>query len=333
MRAIQMIEPGPPEVLQRVELSEPEIVGPRQLKVRLQAAGVNPIDTKLRQRGVFYPDALPAILGCDGAGVVAEVGAEVSRFEPGDRVWFCNGGLGGDPGNYAEYTLVDEQVARACPSGVDVYQAAAGPLVLITAWEALYDRGGLEEGETVLIHGGAGGVGHVAIQLAKLTGARVCTTVGTPEGAEFVRELGADEAIVYTQNDFVRAVLDWTDGRGVDVALDIMGGEVFRRTFEAMAHYGDLITLLDPGTDMVWKEARNRNLRIGFELMLTPMLQDLPSARAHQGEILDQCRHWLESGELALHVSEVLPLEQAAEAHRRLERGHTRGKIVLAIAN
>jgi NADPH2:quinone reductase len=328
MKAIHMIDSGGPEVLQLVELPDPQ-PRPGEVKVRLRAAGVNPVDTKLRSRGVFFDNALPAILGCDGAGTVEQVGANVTTLKAGDEVWFCHGGLGREPGTYAEATVVPAGVARNKPASLTFEPAAAAPLVLLTAWEALFDRAALEGGQTVLIHGGAGGVGHVAIQLARHAGARVCTTVGSEVNARFVESLGAELAINYRERPFVDAVLDWTDGRGVDVALDIMGGQVFVDSFRAVAHYGDLVTLLDPGSGVNWKEARNRNLRIGFELMLTPMLADLPAARAHQGEILDRCAALCDVGELKIDVSGTLPLAQAAEAHRRIESGHTRGKLVL----
>ena len=331
MKAVLMTAAGSPEVLQPQDVDEPQIELPTQIKVDLKAAGVNPLDTKLRSRGVFYPDALPAILGCDGAGVVAETGSAVKRFRAGDEVWFCHGGLGDEQGNYAQYNVLDESVVCRKPASLDFINAAAGPLVLITAWEALFDRARIQAGQTVLVHGGAGGVGHVAIQLAKKAGARVFTTVSTPEKLEFVRFLGADEAILYHETDFVDAVKDWTAGRGVDVVLDTQGGETFRRSIDAVAHYGDLVTLLDPGTGVVWKEARNRNLRINFVLMLTPMMRDLPEARAHQVEILEQCGKWIDSGVLKIHVGRIFPLERAAAAHTQLEEGDVLGKIVLTM--
>lgn len=331
MKAIQMLAPGGPEQLRYGEVPEPQLQDPHQVKVRLKAAGVNPVDAKLRTRGLLYPDALPAILGCDGSGVVVEVGEAVTRLRVGDEVWYCNGGLGGAPGNYAEYSLVDEADARLKPASLGFPQAAAAPLVLITAWEALYDRAGLREGQTVLVHGGAGGVGHVAVQLARLRGARVCATVGSEGAAARVSALGGERVVRHDQEDFVAAVMDWTQGRGVDVALDIMGGEVFQRSLGAMAHYGSLVTLLDPGPDIDWKEARNRNLRIGFELMLTPLLGGLPQARAHQGEILDQCARWCDEGRLHLEVAGTYPLQEAAAAHRAIETGHTHGKLVLVM--
>ena len=331
MRAVLMTAAGAPDVLQAADVAPPEIQSPHQLKVRLHAAGVNPIDTKLRSRGVFYPDALPAILGCDGAGVVEAVGTRVTRFRPGDRVWFCHGGLGDDAGTYAEYSLVDEQVARAMPANLDFAHAAAGPLVLITAWEALMDRARLQAGQRVLIHAGAGGVGHVAIQLARHFGTRVATTVGSAANAAFARQLGAEKVINYHDEDFVHAVNAWTDGTGADLVLDTVGGDTFRRSIEATAPYGDLVTLLDPGPDTDWREARNRNLRIGFELMLTPMLRDLPVARARHGEILDHCARLVEAGHLKLTVQAEYPLERAAEAHWRIAEGGMQGKLVLTM--
>jgi NADPH2:quinone reductase len=309
----------------------PTLTAPTDILVRLEAAGVNPVDAKVRSRGPMIPGGLPAVLGCDGAGIVEAVGDGVKRFKPGDAVWFCYGGLGGSQGNYAEYALVDESVAERTPRRLDFIHAAAAPLVLITAWEALYERGNVTGNKTVLIHGGAGGVGHVAIQLARLAGARVATTISGPEKADFVHSLGAEYAINYREENLVEAVMDWTEGRGVNVALDTVGPDVFHATIPAMAFYGDLVTLLDPGPEIDFKEARNRNLRIGLELMLTPMLHNLPDARAHQGEILRRCAKWIDTGELRVHVSETFPLSEAAAAHRRIEEGSTHGKLVLSI--
>lgn len=330
MKAILMTRTGAAEVLRLEEIPEPGITVPSQIKVQLKAAGINPIDTKLRRGGLFYENALPAVLGCDGAGVVAEVGAAVTRFKPGDPVWFCNGGLGADQGNYAEYTVLDERWAAPMPKSLSFETAAAAPLVLITAWGALYDRARLAGGQTALIHAGAGGVGHVAIQLAKLRGARVLATVSSPEKAALARKWGADESIDYRSSDFVRAVNDLTAGKGADVVLDTVGPEVFRRSIECTAHFGDIVTLLDIG-DTPLKEARMRNLRIGFELMLTPMLRDLPEARDHQVEILNRCGQWMDEGRVQIHVGQVLPLEEAAAAHALIEAGHMSGKAVLKI--
>ncbi|MFH7024359.1 MAG: zinc-dependent alcohol dehydrogenase family protein [Heteroscytonema crispum UTEX LB 1556] len=333
MKAVIMTAPGNPEVLQLQQVPKPSFPENTQLLVRLVAAGVNPIDTKLRKRGTFYPDKMPAILGCDGAGIVEAVGAEVRYFRVGDEVYFCNGGLGAHQGNYAEFTVVDERFVARKPKSVSFAEAAAAPLVLITAWEALYERGRLEPGEKVLIHAGAGGVGHVAIQLAKLKGADVCTTVSSQEKADFVKHLGADEVILYKQTDFVQAALNWTGGEGVDLAFDTVGGEILHKTFPAVRVYGDIVTILEPDANTVWKAARMRNLRIGLELMLTPMLQGMVEAQQHHAEILQQCATWIDEGKLKIHVGQKLPFAEAAKAHQLLETGSMTGKIVLLISD
>ncbi|MBD2202927.1 zinc-dependent alcohol dehydrogenase family protein [Calothrix sp. FACHB-1219] len=334
MKAVLMTAAGSPDVLQIQQVTNPAVpVGDTELLVRLVAAGINPIDTKLRQRGTFYPEQMPAILGCDGAGVVEAVGAGVQRFRPGDAVYFCYGGLGAHQGNYAEYTIVDERFVAHKPASVSFAEAAAAPLVLITAWEALYERGRLEPKENVLIHAGAGGVGHVAIQLAKLKGANVATTVSSQEKANFVKQLGADEIIFYKQTDFVQAALDWTGGEGVDLAFDTIGGETFHKTFPAVRVYGDIVTILEPDANTVWKAARMRNLRIGLELMLTPMLQGMVEGLQHHAEILQQCATWIDEGKLKIHVSHKFPLAEAAKAHQLLESGSITGKIVLLIGD
>jgi NADPH2:quinone reductase len=328
MKAILMTAVGEPDVLKLQELAEPEINQATQIKVKLQAAGVNPVDTKIRRNGVFYDNALPAILGCDGTGVVVETGAAVSQFKPGDKVWFCHGGLGLEQGNYAEYTVLDERWASLMPAVFSFAEAAALPLVLITASGALFDRGGLQAGQTVLIHAGAGGVGHVAIQLAKLKGARVITTVSSEQKAEFVTMLGADETIIYTHNSFVDAVNELTDGKGADLVFDTVGAIVFKESIGITAHFGRLVTLLDPG-ELSLAEARMRNLLIGFELMLTPMLRNLTAARDKHVDILKQCAEYADKGLLKPHISHQFSLQEAAEAHKLIETGHTTGKIVL----
>lgn len=330
MKAILMTAVGNPDVLKFQDIDEPDITTATEVKVRLKAAGVNPVDTKIRRNGLLYDKPLPAVLGCDGAGEVVGTGSAVSQFQPGDKVWFCHGGLGREQGNYAEYTVIDQRWASLMPETNSFTEAAALPLVLITAWGGLFDRGGLQAGQTVLIHAGAGGVGHVAVQLAKLKGARVITTVSSEQKAEFVKALGADEAILYTQGGFADAVNTLTGGKGADLVFDTVGAEVFKESIPATAYFGRLVTLLDPG-ELSLAEARLRNLLIGFELMLTPMLRDLPEARDRHVEILKQCAQWLEKGLLKTHISRQLPLAEAAKAHELIETGHSTGKIVLTV--
>ncbi|TRW96360.1 zinc-dependent alcohol dehydrogenase family protein [Candidatus Methylobacter oryzae] len=330
MKAIMMTAVGNPDVLALQDIDEPEISTATQIKVRLKAAGVNPVDTKIRRNGLLYDNPLPVVLGCDGAGEVVETGSAVSRFKPGDKVWFCNGGLGREQGNYAEYTVIDQRWASLMPESSSFIEAAALPLVLITAWGALFDRGGLQAGQTVLIHAGAGGVGHVAIQLAKLKGAKVITTVSSSQKAEFAKAMGVDHAILYMQDNFVDAVNGLTGGKGADLVFDTVGSDVFKESIAATAHFGRLVTLLDPG-ELNLVEARMRNLLIGFELMLTPMLRDLHEARDKHVEILKQCAQWFDEGLLKTHISEQLALAEAAKAHESIEAGHSIGKIVLTL--
>ncbi|MEB3229830.1 MAG: zinc-dependent alcohol dehydrogenase family protein [Leptolyngbyaceae bacterium] len=333
MKAVVITAPGLPDVFQVQSVPDPTLEYDTDLLVRLKAAGVNPIDTKLRKRGTFYSKDAPAILGCDGAGVVEAVGSAVTQFQVGDEVYFCNGGIGLHPGNYAEFATVNEQFAAHKPRRLSFVEAAAAPLVLITAWEALYDRANLEAGRTVLVQAGAGGVGHVAIQLARLAGAKVCTTVSSPEKAKVATDLGADHCIFYQQENVVDAVMRWTEGRGVNLGFDTVGGAVLSQTFAATAIYGDVVTLLAPATDTDWKIARDRNLRFSFELMLTPMLQHLPDAQRDQANILRQCARLIDQGELQIILSKTFPLDAVVEAHRCLEAGGMIGKIALHIAD
>ena len=332
MKAVVMTAAGKPDVLQLQEVPYPTLQTDTEILVRLRGAGVNPIDTKVRSRGTFYPDKTPHILGCDGAGIVAAIGSRVDRFQVGDEVYFCNGGLGGPRGNYAQFAVVEQHCVARKPTSLSFTEAAAAPLVLITAWESLYDRAKLQAGQTVLVHAGAGGVGHVAVQLAKLQGAMVCTTVGSSEKAQFVRQLGVDLPILYKQTDFAQAVLDWTDGEGVDVALDTVGGETFFQTCPAVKVYGDLVTILEPNAQFGnLKTARSRNLRISLELMLTPMLQNLVEEQERQGQILQQCTRLIDNNQLKIHLGKTFPLAEAAAAHERLGLGSMMGKIALSI--
>ncbi|NJN85531.1 MAG: zinc-dependent alcohol dehydrogenase family protein [Leptolyngbyaceae cyanobacterium SL_7_1] len=329
MKAIIMTTAGSPDVLQLQDVPEPELTRDTELLIQLKAAGVNPIDTKLRQRGTFYPERSPAILGCDGAGVVEAVGSKVRQFQIGDEVYFCHGGLGGDRGNYAEYAVVDERCVAHKPRSLDFATAAAAPLVLITAWEALFDRGRLEAGRHVLIQAGAGGVGHVAIQLAKMAGATVYTTVSSEQKAAFVDHLGVDRPIFYPTTDVVKTILNWTTGEGVDLGFDTVGGSILSQTFAATRLYGDVVTLLAADAQTDWKTARDRNLRVSFELMLTPMLKGAIDAQQDQAKILQQCARLIDQQALAVHLAKTFPLAEAAAAHQLLEQGGLIGKIAL----
>ncbi|MGH8120816.1 MAG: zinc-dependent alcohol dehydrogenase family protein [Gammaproteobacteria bacterium] len=330
MKAILIHQTGGTDVLQLQDVPAPVITTPTDILVKLKAASVNPVDTKIR-RGLYPPKTFPTIPGCDGAGIVEKTGKNVTRFKPRDEVYFFHAGLGTGPGNYAEYIVLDERFIATKPSNIDFTQAAALPLVFITVWEALHDRANLQKGQTVLIHAGAGGVGHIAIQLARAAGAKICTTISSEEKAAFVKKLGADYAINYKQQDFVDAAMEWTNGKGVDIAMDNVGGELIQATFPAVKYGGDLVTLLQIPDKIDWTVARMRNLRFSFEIMLVPLMFNLVEAQKHQTWIMEQCTRLVEEKKLTIHVSEVLPLAQAALAHQKIESGSTTGKIVLKI--
>lgn len=336
MKAIFATAPGGPNVLQLREVPIPALPSPHHLRVRLAAAGVNPVDTKLRTKPAYHPDKLPAIPGCDGAGIVEEVGHEVTRFKPGDEVYFCNGGiggnLGGEPGNYAEYTTLHEDYCAAKPANLSLEDSAALPLVLLAAWESLVERASLQAGQTILIHAAAGGVGHVAVQLAHHLGAHIAATVSDDRKAGLAQGLGAEKIINYKTQDFVRETLDWTGGKGADVVFDTVGGETFLRSLAAARLYGRVASLLSTPLSLADAQlARLRNLSLCYDLMLTPQALNLHEERIRQRRILEEGAKLVEAGKLGVLVSHRLPLEQAAEAHRMIEAGGMTGKIILTM--
>jgi NADPH2:quinone reductase len=303
MKAILATAPGSAEVLQLRDIPKPELSSPHHLRVKLAAAGVNPVDTKLRAKPAYYPDKLPAVLGCDGAGIVEAVGSAVTRFKAGDAVFFCNGGLGDEPGNYAEYTTLHEDYCAAKPATLSLQNAAALPLVLITSWEALFERAQLQAGQAVLIHAAAGGVGQIAVQLARDAGARIAVTVSDERKAAIAHHLGAEKVINYRAQDFVQETLDWTGGRGADVVFDTVGGETFLRSLNAACVGGKVASLLSTPLSLADTQlARLRNLTLCYELMLTPQLMKLHDERIRQRRILEQGAQLVEAGELGVLV-------------------------------
>src|SRR5574340_326722 len=332
MRAIFATAPGSPDVLQLRDIPKPELPSPHHLRVRLAAAGVNPVDAKLRARPAYHPDKLLAILGCDGAGIVEETGGAVTRFKAGDAVYFCNGGIGDEPGCYAECTTLHEDYCAAKPANLSLEDSAALPLVLLAAWESLVERAHLKAGQTLLIHAAAGGVGHVAVQLAHHFGARIAVTVSDDRKAGLAHGLGAEKIINYRTQDFVQETLGWTDGHGADIVFDTVGGETFLRSLNAVRIGGRLTSLLSTPLSLADAQlARLRNLSLCYDLMLTPQVLNLHDERVRQRKILEQGAQLVEAGKLGVLVTHRLPLEQAAEAHRLIEAGGMTGKIVLTM--
>jgi NADPH2:quinone reductase len=330
IKAVVATAQGGPEVLRMrdVEMEWPR--RPDDVLVELRAAALNPADVFFRQLGGYVSGDNPLVLGHDGMGIVKAIGDRVSSVRIGDRVCFCNGGIGSEFGTYAEAAVVPEWQLARVPDSVDDFTAAALPLVGITCWEALYDRARVSAGEFVLIHGGAGGTGHVAVQLAALRGARVAATVSTPQKAEFVNELGAELAIRYRDQDFVEAALGWS--RGVNVAFDNAGAQVMQRTFRAMAAYGRVVTLMGTPGDDAESTAYNMNLSIMNVMMLTPMWKGLKDRLREQAEIVRQVLELVAQGRLKIRHAATFPLAQAGDAHALLESGQAIGKVTLRIA-
>jgi NADPH2:quinone reductase len=331
MRAVVMTATGGPEVL---ELQEVRIPWPRSANdvlVRLKFAGLNPADAYFRSQGTYVTGSRPIVLGHDGSGIVEALGSGVTELEIGERVCFCHGGIGAELGTYAEFAVVPAEQLVRIPDGVSWQDAAAIPLVTITAWEALVERARLEPGEFVLIHGGAGGTGQMAIQLARIRGGKVATTVSSGEKAEIVTALGAERAIHYRAEDFVAAALTWTEGKGLHVALDNVGADVMVRTFAAMAPYGRVVTLMGMPADDADLDAYNRNLTIHNVMMLTPQWFGLGDHLRRQADIVRMMIPYLASGEIQVRIEECFALSDVAAAHQRLEAGGLSGKIVLQV--
>ncbi|MFI6929398.1 NADP-dependent oxidoreductase [Streptomyces sp. NPDC050287] len=306
MHAVVQTGFGGPEVLTYVETDVPE-TGPGDVLVRVAGAGVNPGDTVLRSGRVPELVALPWTPGNDVAGVVERVGGGVTRFAAGDEVY----GLMGlsRRGAYAEFTVVPAALLAPKPRNLDLVHAAAVPLVAFTAWQALTGLAEVRPGDRVLIHAAAGGVGHVAVQLAKELGAHV---IGTARAANhaFLRGLGADELVDYTSVDFREAV------GPVDVVLDLVGGAYGPRSLDVLRPGGLLIgAAIDPGTD--GQAAAARGLRYVWV------------AAEPSGAVLEQITERVEAGRLKVVVQRTYPLAEAAAAHRELEEKRTNGKIVL----
>ncbi|RFU38268.1 NADP-dependent oxidoreductase [Actinomadura logoneensis] len=315
MRAVSQDEPGGPEVLKIVETARPE-PGVGEVLVRVHAAGINPADWKTRARGAF-PDGTrpPFVLGFDVSGVVEAVGYGVTVLRPGDEVF----GMPRFPhpaGAYAEYVTAPARHFAPKPANLDHAHAAAVPLAALTAWQALVDTADVRPGERVLVHAAAGGVGHLAVQIAKARGAYVIGTASAAKHA-FLRELGADELVDYRETDFAEAVRD------VDVVLETIGGDYPARSLRTLAKGGRLVSILP--LDASWPaseaaaEAAAKDVRVCFVLVEPD----------HHG--LREIAALVEDGRLRVRVQDVLPLERAAEAHALGETGRTTGKIVLSV--
>ncbi|EFE65319.1 NADP-dependent oxidoreductase [Streptomyces viridosporus] len=309
MRAIGQDVLGGPEVLKEVRLPRPA-PRPNEILVRVRAAGVNPTDWKHRETGGFLGEP-PFVLGWDVSGVVEEVGIGVALFQPGDEVF----GMLPYPfghGSHAEYVTAPARAFARKPAGVDHVQAGALPLVSLTAWQALVERADLRPGQRVLIHAAAGGVGHVAVQIAKARGAYVIGTASAGKH-DFLRGIGVDEPVDYRETDFAETVKD------VDVVLDTIGGDYALRSLRVLRPGGIVVSILPVGSPEFHEEAERLGVRA------VRMLVDAD----HTG--MQAIAELVEAGKLRATIADTFPLADAAEAHRRGGTGRTTGKLVLVV--
>jgi len=325
MHAMIITETGGPDVLQYGEIDTPE-PGTGELRIRVACAGVNPADWKNRQGmlAMYRPYVFPYIIGFDAAGIVDKLGPGVTGFAVGDRVFTpTNHGQGGQ-GSYAEYTLAAADRVAHIPRGLGYAEAAALPVAALTAWQGLFDRGGVMAGQRVLIHGGSGGLGSFAVQFARWAGARVAATCSTPN-VEYVQGLGAERVIDYRREDIAAAVAEWAPD-GLDYLMDAVGISTLPNGLDLVRPGGTYVsipTLTDDGDiPAAIAASEAKGVKREFSVMT-----DVGCAGT-----LAQIAGLLVDGSLTLPPIREYDLRQAAEAHRQVESGHTRGKIVLRVA-
>lgn len=315
MRAMVLPRFGGPESFEEREVPDPT-PGPGEVLVRVAVSGTNPVDAKLRQDGSWAGLKPPVVLGYDASGVVEAVGPGVTDFRPGDEVFYTPEIFGNPHGSYAELEPVPASIVAKKPRNLSHEEAAAVPLACGTAWDALFRRMKLTVGETVLIHGGAGGVGSFAVQLAKAAGARVLATAGK-DNQELLKKLGADVCIDYRAQSPAEVALRETGGVGVDAVFDTVGSNVVA-SLPATRPFGRLATILGFSGDVSPFYPRNLTLHGVFLTRERKRLEELTPL--------------LERGQVRPVMDTVLPLSRLAEAHRRLDSGHGRGKVVLSVS-
>jgi NADPH:quinone reductase len=308
---------GAPDLFEEREAERPQPeLG--EVLVRVVTAGTNPVGAKFRANGDARGLEAPMILGADISGVVEEVGAGVADLAPGDEVYYTpEVSSPRSNGAYAEYHVAKVDIVARKPSSLSHEEAAAVPLTGGTAYEAIVRRLAVRVGETVLIHGGAGGVGSFAVQIAKASGARVLASAGT-HNQDTLRELGVDVPIDCTSEDVFEVVLDDTAGAGVDAVFDTVGGGLIAKSIQATRVFGRLASIISLQGDLTPGYRLNQTFHGVFLLR--------EQAR------LDEMTRLIERGQMRPLVDEVLPLDQVAKAHQRLESGHGRGKVVLRVA-
>ncbi|MHB1393934.1 MAG: zinc-dependent alcohol dehydrogenase family protein [Clostridia bacterium] len=326
MKAVVIDRFGSPEVFHEAELDAPKLKTGYVL-VKVHASSVNPIETKIRSGLVpAITPAFPAVLNGDFSGVIAEVGEGVADFKAGDEVFGCAGGAVGETGALAEYMLVDSKLIWHKPQNIDHRMAALYPLVSITAYELL-EKAQIKEGDKVLIHGIAGGVGHIALQLAKMNGAKVYGTVSGDSKGRSAIELGADAVINYRENSVDEYVNQHTGGKGFDVVIDTVGGENLLNSFKAVKLNGTVCTTNSRvSLDLGMMHRKAISLRCVF--ILIPLVDGVD--RERHGGILKEIKGLIESGKLKiLKAEKEFLFTEVGEAQNYLESGKAEGKIAL----
>lgn len=307
------------------------VPGKGQVLVRILAAGVNPLDTKIAiGAGAHARQELPAVLGLDLAGTVVELGEAVDGFTPGQEVFGMAGGIGGAQGTLAEYIAVDARLIASKPHALGMREAAALPLVFITAWEGLVDHANVRSGQRVLIHGGAGGVGQVAVQLAKARGAEVYAT-GSAGNLDFIRALGAT-AIDYQTQRVEAYVEQFTAGEGFDIVYDTVGGSTLDASFRAVKPYtGHVLSCLGWGQHSLAPLSFKSATYSGV-FTLAPLLTG--KGREHHGSILREAAVLANAGQLAIRVDpQQFALDEVNDAFRQVAEGRGRGKTVIQLVS
>lgn len=327
MKAMVIERFGEPTVFQSADVPVPEVVAGHIL-IRVAATSVNPVDMKIRE-GVVADIApeFPAILHGDVAGVIEAVGDGVDSFKVGEQVYGCAGGVKGTGGALAEYILADANLVARKPQSLTMTEAAALPLVSITAWEGLIDRAQVQSGQKVLIYGGTGGVGHIGIQLAKWAGATVYALVSSDEKAAIARELGADATINYRQTPVEDFVAKHTNGQGFDIIFDTVGNDNLQDAFKAAKLNGTVVSLVSLSQqDLTLLHAKGLTLHLVY--MLLPMLFGMN--RLHHAEILSKIAHLVDQGQVRpLLDTKSFTFADVAAAHAYSGSGAAVGKVVL----
>ncbi|MEM1109361.1 MAG: zinc-binding dehydrogenase [Planctomycetota bacterium] len=326
MKAMTIPHTGEPSVLTLAEIDKPEPVG-RELLIEVHAAGLNPVDTKLRSGRFRAPVTFPTVPGFDVSGRVVAIGTEATCFRPGDAVYASPSVF--KPGAHAEYVVVDERVAVRKPECLSHVEAAALPLAFITAWELLVDMADVREGQTVLIHAAAGGVGHFALQIAKARGCVVLGTASSDDSFALLDDLGIDQAINYKTEDVAERVTEITNGKGCDAVFDLVGAEVFKSSIELVATRGCLGTIVGIPADAELNPLFLKSASLHAEFMGSIAMTG--SVPAHQSGILKQAAVMIADGTLKPHVSKTFPLEDLAAAHELQASGTATGKLVVQI--